>query len=92
MSLVLVIQILCDFVELSDLLSRAVCLLLQMEALFSELPDLYFIILGIEQLSLILTQLDTQELHFPRQPLDLDSLEYHDKVDVISEAGLLIVG
>lgn len=46
----------------------------------------------VDELSVCLLELDPQEFHLVRKSFDLDGLEDHDEVNILSEVGLLVVG
>lgn len=63
-----------------------------MKAFFSQLSNLNFIVLGIEQFAFILSDLHSEKLHLSWEPLYLYGLEDNDKIDIISEARSFVVG
>ena len=62
------------------------------KAFFSQLSNLNFIVLGIEQFAFILSDPHSKKLHLSWEPLYLYSLEDNDKIDIISEARSFVVG
>lgn len=63
-----------------------------MKAFFSQLSNLNLIVLGIEQLAFILSDLHSEQLHLSWEPFYLYGLEDNDKVDIIPEARSFVVG
>lgn len=80
------------FVQFLILLPVLVDLLLLTETLLGQFPDLHFVVARVEQLPLIFFYLHPQHFHFLRQPLDFDRLEHHNKLDVVPQVSLPIVG
>lgn len=81
-----------DLIEFLILLAVLIDLLLLREAALGELADLDLVIGGIEELAFVLLEPDSEDFYFLREALNLDGLEHHDKLYVLSEVGLLVVG
>ena len=90
--LVLVVEGFADLIEFLVLLAVLVDLLLLGETALGELADLYLVVGGVEELAFVLLEPDAEDLYFLREALNLDGLEHHDKLYVLSEVGLLVVG
>lgn len=81
-----------DLIEFFILLAVLIDLLLLGEAALGELADLYLVIGGVEELAFVLLEPDSEDFYFLREALNLDGLKHHDKLYVLSEVGLLVVG
>ena len=86
------IQRFANFVKFLIFFTILVNLLLLGETAFCELSNLHFVVTGIEELTLILFDAHTKDFYFLWESFDLDGLEDHDKLYVLSEIGFLVVG
>ena len=89
---VFMVESLADLVQFFILLPVFINLFLLCKTLFRQLPDLYFIVLSIEQLSFVLFDSYSQNFDLLRQPLDFDGLENYNKLYVVTKIGLSIIG
>lgn len=86
------IQSLTDFVQFLVFLSVLINLFFLGETFLSQLSDLHLIILRVEELPFVFFDAHSENLNLLRKSFDFNSLKYNDKLDIISEIGLFIVG
>jgi len=86
------IEGLADFTELLNFLTILLTKSLHMKTFLIQFFDLDFIILSIEELPSSFGEFHSEHFNLVRQSLDLNSLKDDNKLNIIAEVSLLIIG